>query len=145
MQSAFGFFLIVCLAPTIAFGHGFANYVQGGRSFATGGAFTAVADDSSAIFYNPAGIQQLGGSQIMLGFGNFFPAGGKFSSSGTSNIPGSAAGITTKTDSDNHFAPYLYATLKKATPFLLVWGCTVRSGRPANGPMIGRVATHREA
>lgn len=36
------------------------------RADALGGAFTAIADDASAIYYNPAGLVQLENRQIML-------------------------------------------------------------------------------
>ena len=113
MRTVVGVFTLLFLLPASVFAHGFANYVQGGKSFATGGAFTAVADDSSAIFHNPAGIHQLAGNQILIGFTDFFPAQGQFSSSGTSDIPGSATGLSTDNDSDNHLVPYLFATCKK--------------------------------
>jgi long-chain fatty acid transport protein len=40
---------------------------QGARALSMGGAFTAVADDPSAVYYNPAGICQIDDSEIMLG------------------------------------------------------------------------------
>jgi len=43
---------------------GFNIYEAGARATALGGAFTATADDGSAIFYNPAGIAFLEGSVI---------------------------------------------------------------------------------
>lgn len=36
------------------------------RADAIGGAFTAIADDASAIYYNPAGLVQLENKQVML-------------------------------------------------------------------------------
>lgn len=38
------------------------------RAQSMGNAFTAVADDSSAIFYNPAGLTQIKGTELALGF-----------------------------------------------------------------------------
>jgi long-chain fatty acid transport protein len=46
---------------------GFSIYEQGGRSMGFSGAYTALADDPSAIFYNAAGIAFLRGKQIYLG------------------------------------------------------------------------------
>lgn len=37
-------------------------YTPGGRALSLGGAFVSIADDSSATFYNPAGLIQLKGS-----------------------------------------------------------------------------------
>ena len=44
---------------------GFALYEFGARAIGMGSAFTAQADDPSAVFYNPAGISQLEGLQMM--------------------------------------------------------------------------------
>lgn len=41
-------------------------FIRGIRTLGMGGAFTAVADDANAIFYNPAGITQRQGSQFTL-------------------------------------------------------------------------------
>ena len=53
---------LLCTAPaeaaTLADTHGF-----GTRAIGMGGAFTAVADDVSAIYYNPAGLAQVQGHQ----------------------------------------------------------------------------------
>jgi long-chain fatty acid transport protein len=45
---------------------GFNIYEAGARATALGGAFTATADDGSALFYNPAGIGFLEGTRIDL-------------------------------------------------------------------------------
>ena len=50
-----------------AIGAGFAVYEQGAAAMGQGGAFTARADNPSAIFYNPAGISQLEGTQTSFG------------------------------------------------------------------------------
>lgn len=39
------------------FAGGLSTPGQGARALSMAGAFTAVADDESAVFYNPAGIQ----------------------------------------------------------------------------------------
>jgi long-chain fatty acid transport protein len=51
-----------------ASGAGFALYEGSARGNALGGALIARADDPSALFYNPAGITQLEGTQIASGF-----------------------------------------------------------------------------
>jgi long-chain fatty acid transport protein len=50
-------------------GGGFALFEHGNRAMAMGGAFTAVADDPSALFWNPAGLsfQDIDGMQVMGG------------------------------------------------------------------------------
>src|ERR1700737_2053550 len=59
---------------------GFSILELGGRGAGMGGAFTAIADDGSALFYNPAGIGFQKGLRIEMdgflvkGNYNFFPA-----------------------------------------------------------------------
>jgi len=55
------------LAPASVFGNGFDIYEQSAKAVGMGGAVTAQADDPSAIFFNPAGITQLDGTQASLG------------------------------------------------------------------------------
>ena len=57
--------IIVCSAQ-LAFGSAFAINELGGRAQGMGGAFTAVADDPTAIFFNPAGIAYLKGMQVSM-------------------------------------------------------------------------------
>jgi len=47
------------------------NHLIGGRAALLGGAFTAVSDDSTAIFYNPAGMAYVPGSNVS-GSGNLY-------------------------------------------------------------------------
>jgi hypothetical protein len=44
----------------------------GARPMAMGGAFTGVADDESALFYNPAGVSSLEGRHFIAGYHNNF-------------------------------------------------------------------------
>lgn len=46
---------------------GFMDQVVGARALGAGNAFVAQADDTSAIYFNPAGLIQLPGTQISLG------------------------------------------------------------------------------
>ncbi|MEZ4704326.1 MAG: hypothetical protein R3A11_03910 [Bdellovibrionota bacterium] len=51
-----------------AWGSGISKPVNiGAKAVGMAGAFTAIADDPTAIFHNPAGIAQLGGHQFYLG------------------------------------------------------------------------------
>jgi long-chain fatty acid transport protein len=61
------FFISLSLVIPSTFGAGFSIYEQGAAAMGMAGAFTAKADDPSAIFYNPAGISQLEGTQISIG------------------------------------------------------------------------------
>jgi long-chain fatty acid transport protein len=60
---------VVLLAPALSFGSGFALYEASARGLAMGGAFTAVADDPAAMFWNAAGLafQIDKGNQVLLG------------------------------------------------------------------------------
>jgi long-chain fatty acid transport protein len=52
------------LVASMACGGGFNIYEAGAKATALGGAFTATADDGSALFYNPAGLAWLEGSAL---------------------------------------------------------------------------------
>lgn len=69
------FILIISLAlSTQVFASGFQINEHGARGMAMAGAYTALALDGSALFYNPAGLSQLNGTQIMLGTTLIAPA-----------------------------------------------------------------------
>lgn len=61
---------ILVLVPSLLPAAGFALFEHGNRGMAMGGAFTAVADDPSALFWNPAGMafQTDKGTQVLGGF-----------------------------------------------------------------------------
>ena len=61
------------MAPTAGLGSGFALYEAGARSSALGCAVVARADDLSAMLYNPAGLVQLPGFQVMGGLAFIVP------------------------------------------------------------------------
>ncbi|RKX27363.1 MAG: hypothetical protein DRP47_06675 [Candidatus Zixiibacteriota bacterium] len=44
----------------------------GARAVAMGGAFTGLADDESALYYNPAGIVTFDGNRFIAGYHNYF-------------------------------------------------------------------------
>jgi long-chain fatty acid transport protein len=52
---------------TLSLAAGFKISEQGAKAMAMGNAFSAQADDPSALFYNPAGIAYLKGTQVSLG------------------------------------------------------------------------------
>ena len=60
---------VVVAAPAMTWGSGFSLFEVGSRAGAMAGAFTAVADDPSALFWNPAGMafQTDEGTQLMFG------------------------------------------------------------------------------
>lgn len=59
--------LALCYGSPSLQAAGFSIYEEGGRGMGFAGAFTAIADDPSAIFHNPAGIAFLKGKQIYFG------------------------------------------------------------------------------
>lgn len=57
MRHRLALVLSLCLlVPAAAFAGGFAVFDQGSKATGMGGAFTALANDPSTIFYNPAGL-----------------------------------------------------------------------------------------
>src|SRR6266566_3364403 len=68
------------LAPHAVFRAGYSIYAQGGKAMANAGAFTARADDPSALFFNPAGIVQLDGIRVNVGTNVIFLTGSRFES-----------------------------------------------------------------
>jgi long-chain fatty acid transport protein len=61
------------MAPAAGYGSGFSLYEAGARASALMGTMVARADDPSAIFYNPAGLVQLPGFQVMGGVSFIVP------------------------------------------------------------------------
>jgi long-chain fatty acid transport protein len=59
--------VFVLFLSTPVFGAGFALYEGSARGNVLGAGLVASADDPSAVFYNPAGITQLKGKQVMVG------------------------------------------------------------------------------
>ncbi|MEN8192015.1 MAG: outer membrane protein transport protein, partial [Bacteroidota bacterium] len=58
---------ITTLISVQVFASGFQINEHGARGMAMAGAYTALALDGSALYYNPAGLSQLSGTQFMLG------------------------------------------------------------------------------
>ncbi len=59
--------LMMCCSATAVLGAGFALIQQGTAAMGQGNAFVADASDASAIFYNPAGLNQLKRAQVYTG------------------------------------------------------------------------------
>ncbi len=58
---------LAAVLPSAAFGLGIRIVDQDAEATARGDAFTATADNPSAIYYNPAGITQLDGQNLLIG------------------------------------------------------------------------------
>src|SRR5207249_9832508 len=72
---------LLSAAGGAAFASGYSIYEQGAGAMANAGAFTARADDPSALFFNPAGIVQLDGIRFNIGTNAIFLTGSEFESS----------------------------------------------------------------
>lgn len=59
--------LLFTIVTSVIYASGFALPEQGAKAISMGNAFTGVADDASALFYNPAGITQLDGINFNMG------------------------------------------------------------------------------
>lgn len=59
--------LIFGLCPGVLFAGGFQINEHGAKAMGLGGAFTAIANDASAIYWNNAGMTQLSGTNFLLG------------------------------------------------------------------------------
>jgi long-chain fatty acid transport protein len=89
-----------------AFATGFSIYEAGSRATALGGAFTASADDGSALFYNPAGLSFQSGTSVEL---NLMPIAPRFKfAEATSMAAGDPA--TGEGAANTFLVPGVYAT-----------------------------------
>ena len=62
---ALALFMILC--PQLGHAQGVRFQPQGATAAGQGNAFSAQADDPSAIHYNPAGLSQVSGVQVLTG------------------------------------------------------------------------------
>ena len=97
--------VVVLVLPSLTHAAGFALFEHGNKGMSMGGAFTAVANDPSAIYWNPAGLafQQDKGVQVMNGV-TFITASQDFT--GESPYPGAGYPATKK--AQIFFPPHLY-------------------------------------
>lgn len=95
------FFTFFCLLSSL-FASGFQINEHGSKAMGMGGAFTALANDPSAIYFNPAGITQLYGTHLLGGSTLILPS---------SSFRGPAPQITENNLESQIFTPiHLYAT-----------------------------------
>jgi len=108
--------LVLLLTASTAFAAGFRLPEAGAKAMGMGFAFTAQADDPSAIYFNPAGLTQLKGQNVMLGVTYVRANGGEYK--GTTPVDDYTTGFTTvKSETQkslNFFIPNAYYT--KTTP-----------------------------
>jgi len=65
--------LVILVSSATLFAGGFQINESGARAMAMAGAFTGLANDASAIYFNPAGITQLKGTHISVGTSIILP------------------------------------------------------------------------
>jgi long-chain fatty acid transport protein len=96
---------VMFLMPSLSWGAGFALFEAGNKALGMGGAFTAVADDPSAMFWNPAGLafQIDEGTQVVAGFTLIAP---RQDFTGSAPYPGD--GYTSSQESQVFYPPHLY-------------------------------------
>ena len=82
---------------------GFYVDLQDAKGMALGGAFIAQANNPSAVFYNPAGMTQLEGTQISLGSTLIMP---------TTEFDSDVTGHNTEVDDNTWYHPNFYITHK---------------------------------
>jgi long-chain fatty acid transport protein len=104
IRNAAALLVFLSLGTTSAFGLGIRIVDQDAFATSVGEAFSATADNPSAIYYNPAGITQLNGMQVRLGAYAI-----SLESSVNPALPG-AANLDTKFE--YQAAPQFYMTYK---------------------------------
>ncbi|KRT72354.1 MAG: OMPP1/FadL/TodX family outer membrane transport protein, long-chain fatty acid transport protein [Deltaproteobacteria bacterium CSP1-8] len=106
------FLVVLLFAATSAMAGGFRLPEAGAKAMSMGFAFTAQANDPSAIYFNPAGIVQLEGNNVKVGVTYIKENGGTFT--GITPLTGGASVSETQKDLD-FFVPNAFIT-RKASP-----------------------------
>jgi long-chain fatty acid transport protein len=117
--------VVLMFAATSAMAGGFRLPEAGAKAMGMGFAFTAQADDPSAIYFNPAGIIQLEGQNLKLGVTYVKENGGTFS--GATPLTGGASVTETQEDLD-FFVPNLFWTRQASPDFAYGVGIFVPFG-----------------
>jgi long-chain fatty acid transport protein len=100
--------LVLLFTASTSFAGGFRLPEQGAKAMGMGFAFTAQADDPSAIYFNPAGLTQLKGSNVMVGVTYVRLNGGEFT--GTTPVDNVFANKSETQKSLDLFIPSAYYT-----------------------------------
>lgn len=101
----------VCQLITSVFAGGIATSGQGARAMGMGGAFIGVADDSTALYYNPAGLTQVKGTEVNAGISYLFPE----------ILYTMPNGVEQKNDK-KALGPFLFFSTNKVSPVVLGFG-----------------------
>jgi long-chain fatty acid transport protein len=127
--------LSVFLLPLAAFAGGFGLNEQGAKATGMANAFAAQADDPSAVYFNPAGIVQLEGTQVSIGTSFVIP-NAKFENSATDpgGFRGTSPGDTTNLDNKAVVVPNAYLTQKISDRVSFGFGTFSNFGLETNWP-----------
>lgn len=114
LRKYFTIILLFIIACSNIFASGFQINEQGSRAMGLGGAFTGLANDPSAIYFNPAGITQLYGTHLIGGATLILPS---------STFRGPSPSITETKMNSQVFNPiHFYATHQLYDKFFLGLG-----------------------
>jgi long-chain fatty acid transport protein len=105
--------LVLVLTASTSFAAGFRLPEAGAKAMGMGFAFTAQADDPSAIYFNPAGLTQLKGQNVMVGVTYVRENGGEFT--GTTPVDCTVSLKSETQKSLNFFIPNMYYTNTNAS------------------------------
>ncbi len=105
--------LVLLFAASTSFAAGFRLPEAGAKAMGMGFAFTAQADDPSAIYFNPAGLTQLKGQNVMAGVTYVRENGGEFT--GTTPVDNTTAIKNETQKSLNFYIPNAYYTKTNAS------------------------------
>lgn len=147
MHPSVRYFLLLCVLmdlATSAHAGGFQIGEMATRASGMGSAFTAVADDASAAWYNPAGVGFTRGGRVLLGSDALIVPGATYVpnaySKGAGGVPVTAS---TTAKAKTLFVPHAYYTYIDATSRLgMAIGVNSPFGLvtdwPANGPFASK-------
>jgi long-chain fatty acid transport protein len=113
--------LVLLFTASTSFAAGFRLPEAGAKAMGMGFAFTAQADDPSAIYFNPAGLTQLKGNNLKLGLTYVKENGGTFD--GTTPLSGGARISETQKDLNFYIPNFFYANSNPSTG--IAWGVGV--------------------
>jgi long-chain fatty acid transport protein len=102
------------LLPAAALASGYQIYEQGAAALGMAGAVTASVHDPSALFYNPAAMTRLDGTQVLVGGTLLSP---RTSFAGIAPYPG--YGVTEEMEPQNFFPPTVYVTHRMSDDWAL--------------------------
>jgi len=113
-------FVLLVLCSSVVFAGGFQLNEHGSKPMGLGGAFTAIVDDASAVYWNAAGMSYLEGTNFILGAALIAPS---------TTFRGVAPAIDkTEMESQTFFPPHFFATHKISKEFSVGLGVSVPFG-----------------